>query len=152
MGKGIYLFFVALVGVGLLFPGKSVDVAKLIPMEVLVVTMEGNSVVVTDGNLQGVGTSWEGALENLQEKTPGEAFLGTVGHVIVMDELLEDVVWEPQLRPAAKLYRWVEPLDYEQLVPFLKAHPGEVTIASTRRERQGSLPMMRMENGGVIFA
>ncbi len=149
MGKGLLLFIAGLVAVGVLYPGEAIDVARLTPVEVLVATVEGNQVKLSGGWIVGYGDTWQKSMADFQSH--GQGFLGTTAHVVAEQTLLDDVVKEPLLRPAARVYRWVMEIEEQKLIPYLKTHPGQVTIATIRRGSQVTIPTVLQEKGGLTL-
>lgn len=68
----------------LLLPVDRLDAAKLLPVEAVAVTVEGERVVlVTDTEDRGEGSTAEAALKDLKEKALGIIYLDTANYLLV---------------------------------------------------------------------
>lgn len=140
-----------------LIPFESHDVADLVPVEVLTVTMEGRQVVLNGGKCRGRGEDWDSALADLYESADGTVFLGTAEQVVVSRKaasMLPDVIRSTELRPAAVLCICPDtPPEPEEAAAYLSAHDAGVTIQKVQAAMlQGkgiALPMLVKTEGGL---
>ena len=154
------IFLVILAGVlrttGLL-PFRSSDVAELIPVQALVVSRSGDSVVLDGGQCRGIGFDWNSAWEDLKNSAEGRVFLQTADHVILCGgavALLGQVVESGAFRPAASVCVCPDAVpNAEEAAAYLGAHGGGVTIQQVQalrlRENAIRLPRLRQTGGGL---
>ena len=74
----LFLLAAALLSVSGLLPFERRDAAALEPLEALVVSVDGNQVIVDGGSCRGLGVSFDEAMEDLGRSGKGDVFLGTV--------------------------------------------------------------------------
>lgn len=140
-----------------LLPFQSSDVAELVPVQALVVSMENGKVFLDGGGCLGVGTDWESALEDLNQSAEGHVFLGTADHVVLCGEavsLLQQIARSEALRPAASLCVCPDGvIDAKSAAEYLNAHDGGVTLRQMRalQLRPGAveLPELIQTQGGL---
>lgn len=130
-------------------PFRKTDVAKLQPVEVVRVTLEGREVVIeTDTEAAGRGKSLKAAFEDMKQTTAGEVFLDTADYLILsrdtvslLPELME------YLRPACQVCIGKGEMDLGQAAAFLTAHEPELTLTDWQGGL-GPLPVL-VEDGGM---
>ena len=145
-----------------MLPRTGTDAAKLLPAQILVVAQEEGQVVVnSDNGVSGAGATLSDALDAMRQSADGTLFLDTAEHIVLLQSaqaLLPAVAWQPQLRPAAKLYlARVNVLSAEDCVDFLRAHSGKTTLADVRAallrgEAPGAAVLLPGQNGGIVLA
>lgn len=148
---------VAVVRLAGLVPFESRDVAELVPVQTLTVTVEENQVVLNGGDCRGRGVDWDAALADLEQSGDGTVFLGTAEQIILSDTalaLLPDVIRCSRLRPAAGLCVCSgDPPTPGTVTAYLSAHDVGVTIqqiqASMLEERGIALPRLVQTEGGL---
>ena len=155
--KRLILCALAIVAADLLgwLPATQKDVGELLPVQTLVASREGETLVLNGGEeLEGRGATWAEAMEDLRATAPGEAFFGATGEIVLMDEALNflpAVLEDRSLRPAARVYTGSGGIEPESAVKFLAAHEGGVTVqqlqAASLAGRVIVLHALRAENG-----
>ena len=155
--KKVLVFAAAVAAAALLgwLPNRQRDVGKLLPAEVLVLRQEGDLLALDGGeSLRGRGRTWEEAVADLVETAPGEAFFGTTAHIVLVEgaaEALPSVLRDPRLRPAARVYLGEGAPEAVEAAPYLKAHPGSVTVqqlqAAWLEEKMVTLPRLEEAEG-----
>ena len=155
--KRLILCALAIVAADLLgwLPATQKDVGELLPVQTLVASREGETLVLNGGeDLEGRGATWAEVMEDLRATAPGEAFFGATGEIVLMDEALNflpAVLEDRSLRPAARVYTGSGGIEPESAVKFLAAHEGGVTVqqlqAASLAGREIVLPALRAENG-----
>lgn len=152
----ISLAAVVLRSTGLL-PFESRDVAQLVPVEALVVSVEDGTVFLDGGGCLGIGQNWEQALEDLRQSTDGEVFLGAADHVVLCGDavgLLQQVANSDALRPAASVCVCPDGIvDAKTAAAYLGAHDGGVklqqVLALQFRPGKLKLPELIETQGGL---
>lgn len=152
-----FVLLAAAVKMSGLLPFSGNDVASLVPVEALTVTMEDGQVVLNGGDCRGQGEDWDAALADLRESADGTVFLGTAEQVIVSRKaahLLPDVIRCPDLRPAAVLCICSgDPPDPKEAAKYLSAHDAGVTIqkvqAAVLQGKGAALPVLEQTEGGL---
>lgn len=140
-----------------LLPFQSSDVAELVPVQALVISVEDGEIRLDGGDCLGVGADWDSAWEDLQKSASGHVFLGTVDHVIVCGEglsLLPKVVESRAFRSAVSVCSASEIVPNAKLAAnYLSAHGGSVTLRQLRALRlhpgEVRLPQLAETEGGL---
>lgn len=138
-------------------PFQSSDVAQLVPIETLVISMEDGWIILDGGETLGRGKNWEEAWKDLHHGADGRVFLGTVEQVVLSGaavELLSEAAWNEELRPAATVCTSLgskpKPKD---ATAYLSAHNGGVTLQQVRaallKEETIRLPILVQTEGGL---
>ncbi len=146
----LYFLAIALIAVTGLLPFSGTDVAKLQPVEVLILRQNnGLFTISTNDGLSGTGADTESALADLKLTAPGEVFLETANYLLVAPDCLE-VVTELYscLRPACGLYLMEGDGNLEQIGEYLESHPSEITLLSYR---QGRAELPRLMIQGEVY-
>ena len=145
----------ALVSSAMPFQGR--DVAQLIPVEALVISMEEGTIILDGGDCCGMGETWEAAWEDLHRGAEGTVFLNTAEYVVLTDtamQLLETVVWNENLRPAAEIYgaQGVRS-DPKEVASYLNGKQTGSTIQQLRSDLVNThsvkLPLLVKTEGGL---
>lgn len=153
----LFLLFAAALRMSGLLPFESRDVAQLVPVEALVVSLEGKTVVLDGGEAKGRGESWSEALADLEQSAGGAVFLSTAEQIVLTGRtmaLLPEIVSCSSLRPAAVVcFAPGEPPDPAEVSEYLSAHDGQQTIQRIRTALlQGetvTLPCLLETEGGL---
>lgn len=140
-----------------LLPFQSSDVAELVPVQALVVSVEEGKVYLDGGECLGIGADWDSALQDLKESAEGHVFLGTADHVVLCGEavsLLQQLIESEALRPAASVCVCPNGLiDSKSAAGYLAAHDGGVTLQQVRalqlRPGEVELPELIRTQGGL---
>ena len=121
------------------------DVGKLRPVEVLIVSCQGNLVVLqTDTADLGQGATLEEAVENLQATAPAQVFLDTAEYLLISREALHLL---PKLRGYLRPSCGVCLLEGEPVGDFasyLKIHQPTQTLAN---HNPGELETLKVTEG-----
>ena len=155
--KKLLVFAAAVAAAALLgwMPARPRDVGRLLPAQVLVLSgREGDLTLDGGKDLRGRGATWAEAVADLRATAPGEAFFGTVAHIVLAEETagaLEAVLQDPALRPAARVYLGLGEPEAEEAATFLTAHRGGVTLQDLQEawleEELVTLPRLVAEEG-----
>lgn len=128
------------------------DVGKLLPVEVVRLSMEmGQVVLETDTGDRGVGKDLEEALRTLHESAEGTIFLETADNLILQsgsEYLLEELY--RILRPSCGLYLEEKKTDPQKITKFLAIHRSDVTL----RDWIGGIkkmPVLTESEGRIIL-
>lgn len=140
-----------------LLPFESSDVAQLVPVQALVVSMENGKVVMDGGECLGIGEDWDSAWQDLRQSADGHVFLGTADHVVLCGDavsLLPQLVGSEAVRPAASVCACPDSVpDADDAAAFLSAHDGGVTLQQIRalqlRPGKMQLPQLVETQGGL---
>lgn len=132
-----WLLYLIILGITALSPIQRMDIAKLVPVEVVWMTEKAGQVYLhTDTGEQGWGQDVRSALGDLQASALGNIFLETADYVIVeqgSERLLEQC--EELLRPSCKMCAARKMPDMELVVSFLSSHEPEITFRQWQVER-----------------
>jgi len=139
-----------------LLPFERNDVAQLVPVEALVISLENDRIVLDGGKCKGSGETWEQAWEDFYSAAEGSVFLGTAEYVVLSGgavRLLPEVVRHADLRPAAGVCASLgETPDAKDAAAYLAAHETGVTLQQVRaaylRETSVALPAVIETKGG----
>ena len=140
-----------------LLPFQRRDVAQLIPVEALIVSVEDGAVVLTGKDCQGRGESWTEACEDLLQSGEGIVFLETAEQLILAADavdLLPEAAESGLLRPAAMVCVAVgEVPEPEEAAAYLASHSSGVTLRQIQtakaRGKQLRLPVLINTEGGL---
>lgn len=152
----VFLFLAAALRVSGLLPFESRDVADLVPIEALVVSLDGKEVVLDSGEAQGRGENWMDSLSDLHQSAGGDVFLGTAEQLILTGAavtLLPEIVQSDALRPAAMVCFAPVPPDPSEATEYLSARDQEWTVQRVRtallRGEVVRLPVLLETEGGL---
>lgn len=145
------LFYILLLSATVVMPQKGTDVGKLIPIEVVQLDREGESVVLsTDVGTTGFGTTVEAAAENMHATTAGIVFLDTADFLLVTESARQDVeTMKEYLKPSVRLCTLDEAVDLKEAASFLGVHKPQHCL----REWEDGLEteLITKENGRLIL-
>ena len=148
-----WLLYLMLLAITALSPIPRMDIAKLIPVEVVWISQQAGQVCLqTDTGEQGWGQDVRTALENLRASALGDVFLETAEYVIVEqgdEALLEQC--EGLLRPACKICASNQMPDMETIAGFLATHEPEITMRQWQVEHL-QLCILNIEEGRVTWS
>lgn len=138
-------------------PFESRDVARLVPIQALVVSLDGETLVLDGGEAQGRGQTWTEALTDLNQSAGGDMFLGTAEHLILADStaaLLPEIVRSGVLRPAAMVCLAPgAPPDPSEAADYLSARDHDWTVRRVQtallRGEAVRLPVLAETEGGM---
>lgn len=138
-------------------PFENRDVADLVPIQALVVSLDGETVVLDGGEAEGRGGDWMAALDDLKQSADGDVFLGTAEHVVLSGpavKLLPEIVESSALRPAAVVcFAPGQPPDPSEAADYLAARDSDWTVQQIRAALlQGKtvrLPCLVETEGGL---
>ena len=130
-----------------ILPFTGTDVAKLQPVEVLIVQQVGNQFLVcTESGLSGYGESIPLALDDLKLTASGEVFLDTAEYLLLTARCLDEIgiLWQ-YLRPACQVYLLEGEGEFMNLAKYLESHPSDTTLLDCmRKERE--IPRLVIQN------
>ena len=136
-------------------PFDPVDIAKLAPVQTMVISRVGGQVRVDCGEeLAGQGDDLEQALEDLTAGASDEVFLATAQQIVVVgdDGLWTQLLRQDGLRPAARLYQTASAPKAEDITAYLLRDKTTATLLELRiaREygRELTVPVLAQTEGG----
>ena len=141
---------IALVSSTGLLPFDGTDIAKLHPVEVLMVSHIGNALLLqTDSGMSGTGENIEEALLSLRLSTSGNIFLDTANYLLVTQDCKEQIIrlWD-YVRPACQVYYYKGEGKYEEIGKYLESHPSQATVLRCVQE-EVDIPLLVMEGESV---
>ncbi len=146
------LFFLAAILAGLLtrLEHTGSDVAKLEPVELLYVERYmGLFVVTTDTGQQGQGPTARQALEDLEQTSVGQIYLGTAEHLLLSDSARDSISrFAPFLRPDCTVTLAQGSPDLEKAAAYLDSHSPGVTLNDLRAGER-AIPLLKTGEGGM---
>lgn len=136
-----------------LYSGRGQDVARLQPVEVLRIGMDGeNFVVEVDTGERGAGASLADAVEDLQESASAVVFLDTAEYALIQDGC--DVGAESLLqflRPSCMVCYEAGTADLTKVGDFFRVHRPGVTLLECWTGT-GVPPQLEIRDGRMEFA
>ena len=132
-------------------PFTGTDVAKLHPVEVLIIRRDGELLsATTDSSIIGIGMDVSQALADLKEAAPGEIFLDTVNYLLLSVECTDvlDSLFD-YLRPACQVYYLEGAGDLADVGKYLQSHSSDVTLLACK---QGEREIPTLTVRGEVFA
>ena len=118
-----------------MLPFAGTDVAKLHPVEVLIVRRESELLSIsTDSGLTGFGADIPQALSDLKVAAPGEILLETANYVLLAPECADvlDMLFA-YLRPACQVYYFEGTGELAEVAKYLQSHPSDATLLTCKR-------------------
>ena len=154
--KLLFMVAAAVLCSGML-PFSRQDVAQLVPIEALVISLDRDRIILDGGKCKGSGTTWEKAWEDFYNAAEGTVFLGTTEYVVLSGgavKFLPKVAQRTDLRPAAGVCTGLGGSPKaEDAAKYLSAHEIGVTLQQIRaaylRETRISLPVLIKTEGGL---
>ena len=133
-------------------PVKGTDVGKLLPVELVSLRREGETLrVETDTGDFGMGDTLEEAMDNLKRTAQGEIFLETADYLLLSPD--SQSAW-PKLsgyfRPGTLVYQTADAVDPEEAAQYLRTRRAGIPL--NRMGENGSLPVIKEEEGRVELA
>lgn len=140
------ILYILIMAAVLLVPVERTDVAKLRPVETVVLYKVGGSYhIKTDTNDAGEGESVQAAFEDLLLTTPGVIYLDTAQYVLVHEDATEDVEQlRSHLKHSVQLCSFSGELDIEAVSKYLPVH-GKLPFLSQWCPGE-DLPVLTMHN------
>lgn len=147
-------FFIYIAAIAALWwaPVEGAEVARLHPVEVVLIYQEGNQVVIaTDTGDVGEGDSGISALENLKATTSGTIYLDTAEYLLIT-EGAEDVAQELRhsLKKSVQVCMADREVDPKAAAEFL---PAQITLPKLKMWNPGSkLPYLKVIKKRLILS
>lgn len=124
------LFLAAALTVLLGLPFREYDTRKLLPIKTVQAERKDGKIHILSEVGEGLGGTWEEAVQDLEENAPGEVFFDTAEQAVFTDRLLaREAAESGLLRPAAQVYFASRLRDPEGLHEYLSAHPVRLRIS-----------------------
>ena len=151
MKKVIWLVAVIVtVAITGLLPFAGTDIAKLHPVEVLIVSRSEDGLLLqTDSGMLGTGKNIEEALQTLRLSSAGNIFLDTANYLLISLDCTGEIVtlWN-YVRPACQVYHFKGEGKYEKIGKYLESHPSQTTVLGYL-QGEINVPMLIMEGESV---
>ena len=118
------LIYMLLLAAVVLIPVKGTDIGKLIPVEVVQVVANGETVVITtDMGETGMGIDVTSAAENLKATTAGIVFLDTADYLLVNEAAKDEAAeLKEYLKPSVSVCGVEGEIDMKEAAAFLNVH------------------------------
>ena len=135
--KKVLLLIIAIIIAGMaeLLPFGGTDIAKLHPVEVVLITNRGGAVYVeADTGIFGSGENMQLALSDLILSASGSVFLETANYVLI-DERYPGLLKEigDYFRPACQLYYYAGEGKLNNIGKYLETHPSTASVLTYRQ-------------------
>ncbi len=146
----IFAFAIGFVLLADLLPFAGTDVAKLHPVEVLIVKREEEKLSIsTDSGFTGFGQDIEGAFADLKEVVPGKVLLETANYVLLTGECADELdALFAYLRPACQVYYIEGTGDMKNIAKYLQSHPSDATLLTCK---QGKTEIPTVITQGEVY-
>lgn len=131
-----WIFYIIALTAAILLRPKAADVAKLQPVEVVMLyTQDAEVVLKTDTGDYGRGVSAEAALRDLKKTTPGTVYLDTAEYLLVpeTDQLLIEKI-EKYMKEDVLLCCAEENIDLVTAAKYLDNHPPKTKLSKWKGE------------------
>ncbi len=126
------------------------NISTLQPVQVLVVSADGEIHLQTDTGDEGSGDSMAAALDKMRANATGEVFLDTTDYLLISDAVVLEEI-KLYLRPSCRVCLLEGEPDLEKLGEYLKHHDPGVSLKDCAAE-QVDLPILRIEEGRMELA
>jgi len=145
------IWYCLLLGAVFLVPVQGTDVGKLLPVELIQIYKEADTVVIaTDAGPTGSGTTVDEAVADMKATAAGIVFLDTADHLLVKDLTEEEIeVLEKYLKPSVRVCAQIGQLDPEEAAAFLRVHKPKRQLKD--REDGNIAQVLTVENGRMIL-
>ena len=145
------LWYMLILAVALAFPQRRLDVAELLPVELVSVRKENDALFVeTDTGDVGRGKNLKSAFKNLEETTAGVIYLDTAEYLLVETETmgyLEEL--KGYLKPKTRVCVCDQKVDLEQVPEYLAVHKSRVNLKESAGNRE--IPRLVEEKGKLML-
>lgn len=145
------VIYVVLLFLALMMPVRGTDVGKLIPVELLRIDKEEESVIImTDLGVSGTGATVEAAIENLKLTAAGVIFLDTADYLIIDDGARQEgTALEEHLNPSVRVCISDGEIDMEMAAAYLDTHEPKTKLRDY--DSSGTYEILTTENGKMIL-
>lgn len=145
------IIYSLLLGATFLSPLQGEDVGKLLPVELIQIYKEADSVVIaTDDGAGGTGATVRDAIGNLKATTAGVIFLDTADYLLVDETAAEEVtVLTEYLKPSVRVCASVGEIDLKEAAAFLKVHRPQIKLSAY--DGGQNTEVLTVENGRLIL-
>lgn len=127
----LYIVILALL---FLAPVERLDVAKLEPVQTVAISTENAEVVLqTDTENTGRGADALGALQDLEDNTPGVIYLDTAEYLLVTEDAVSYVEQlRSRLKPSVKVSMWDGKGSVRDAARYLSVHGKQPKLSHWR--------------------
>ena len=140
-----------LMAVLLLLPVEGTDVGKLLPVELIYISVDGKTVTIaTDVGQMGSGETVAAAIANLKATAPGIIFLDTSDYVLMTEtakENIEDV--KAVLKPSMRVCVLRTDTDLKEAARFLAIHQPGLKLADAKKD--SNMDVLTGEGGRFVL-
>lgn len=146
-----WIYMLLLAATAFLAPVRGTDVGELLPVELIMLTVDKGKVVVSaDTGDFGTGRDAAEAMKDLQERASGEVFLETADYLLLADGFLNSrEVLKTWFRPGTLVYAVKGSVDASQAVEYLRSRSGGVPL--NRLGSTTTLETIIQSEGGMKF-
>ena len=133
-----------------MLPFAGTDVAKLHPVEVLIVKREGEKLSIsTDSGFTGFGQDIPSAFADLKGGVPGKVLLETANYVLLTAECADvlDALFS-YMRPACQIYYIEGAGELKNIAKYLQSHPSDTTLLTCK---QGKTEIPTVITQGEVY-
>lgn len=142
-----YLLYICILLAAVLVPDKGMDVGKLIPVEVVMISEDRGSITLhTDTGDSGIGNTLDAAISDLKAGASGVIYLDTAEYLLLengMENQLNAI--GRHLKGVVRLCHASEGISLEAVADFLSVHRPEVTLKTV--SDYSAIPIIWEENG-----
>lgn len=145
------VIYALLMVTALVLPIQGVDVGKLLPVELVQIYKEEDTVVITtDVGAAGTGLTVKSAVENLKATTSGIIFLDTADYLLI-DETAQEEALElaKYLKPFVRVCDAAIDVDLRDAAMFLGVHKPKARLKD--QQGQYKTEILTIENGRMIL-
>ena len=145
------IWYCLLLGAAFLVPVQGTDVGKLLPVELIQIYKEADTVVIaTDAGPTGSGTTVDEAVADMKATASGIVFLDTADHLLVKDLTEEEIdALEKYLKPSVRVCAQIGQIDPEEASAFLRVHKPKRQLKDW--EEGNRAQVLTVENGRMIL-
>jgi hypothetical protein len=149
----LWALVIVVISVSDMLPFAGTDVAKLHPIEVLIVQRNNDILSIsTDSGITGFGEDVPQALSDIKLVAAGEVFLETANYVLLSPDC-SDVIdsFFAYIRPACQIYLFEGEGDWYQVSKYLESHPSNATLLACKRG-EAYVPKIIVQEGEFRLA
>jgi hypothetical protein len=146
------ILYIIICALTLLIPVERMDIAKLRPVETVILQKQGDVVTIaTDTDDSGQGTDALQALQNMKETAKGIIYLDTAQYLLVSEDAA-DLVQQlrPHLKHSVTLYKCELIVDTKEVSRYLDIHGNGPKLKVWKTG--DSMPVLRQAGERLILS
>ena len=145
------MLYILLLSALFLYPVQGEDVGKLIPVELVHLSRDGDQIIIaTDTEAAGSGQTVDAALENLKATAAGIVFLDTADYLLIDESAASEVVaLKKHLKASVRVCELAGDLELKEAAVYLAVHGPETKLREYRED--ADIEKLTVVNGRILL-